>query len=483
MPLRSRLALLTALTVALAVAACAAGAWFLVRGELIRSLDETLRDNRLGPELLAARGTTLGCREIPGDGTGEDPPTGDGDHPPLPFDDITRIVSTAGESCVLFGYADLPVTEADREVAVGARPETVHTAVGTDGVEYRVYTRQLPGFVNALSVARPMSEVTEPLRSLAVVLSLLAVAGAVGAAGVGTAIARAGLRPVDRLAEAAEHIARTEDLSVRIPVTGDDEVARLSRSFNEMTAALASSRDLQHQLIADAGHELRTPLTSLRTNIELLARSEAGGRQLDPGVRRELLASVTSQLGELTGLIGDLQELSRPERRASRHPGTVGLHDVVGRAVSRARLRAPGTAIEAEAEPWWVRAEASALERAVINLLDNAVKFGADGGAVEVVLRDGELRIRDHGPGIPPDQLPHVFERFWRSPDARGLPGSGLGLSIVARAVRESGGTVELRPAPGGGTEAVLRLPGAPHPPPEEPPPGGPAPGGTAPPG
>jgi two-component system sensor histidine kinase MprB len=370
-------------------------------------------------------------------------------------------------------------------VAAGSERTAGHDVTGSDGTPYRVLTRELRDAVEglppdaaglpddiAVSVARPLTEVNDSLRSLAVVLTLVAVGGAVGSAGVGVALARAGLRPVDRLTAVTEHIARTEDLSVRIPVDGDDEIARLSEAFNSMTAALASSRELQQQLIADAGHELRTPLTSLRTNIELLARSEETGRPLPEADRRDLLASVTAQLGELAALIGDLQELSRPERTAgSGRLEVVGLHDVAARAVTRARLRARDLPVDARLDPWYVRAEPAGLERAVVNLLDNAVKFGRqpDGsvaGPVEVTLGGGVLRIRDHGPGIAPADLPHVFERFWRSPTARGLPGSGLGLSIVARTVRECGGDVLLRPAPGGGTEAVLTLPGAPVPPP-----------------
>ena len=467
LPLRSRLALLTALAVALAVAVCAGACWFVVRGQLMASLDGTLRDNRVSGPLVLSALYDGGCPPEGASVTGMPPP---------PFNDVMQVVFADGGHCVLQGRASLEVTESDLAVAAHRAVESLHDAKGSDGRTYRVLTRQIVAETGgeptaALTVARPLSEVTRPLRSLALVLVLVSAAGAVGAAGVGVALARAGLRPVDRLTQAAEHIARTEDLRVRIPVAGDDEIARLSRSFNAMTAALASSRELQQQLIADAGHELRTPLTSLRTNIELLARSESAGRPLPADDRRELLASVTAQLTELAALIGDLQELSRPETAfgPGRHE-VVGLHEVAERAVSRARLRARDLPIETCLAPWYVRAEPASLERAVVNLLDNAVKFGAQGGAeqgVRVELREGELRIRDHGPGIAAADLPHVFERFWRSPQARGLPGSGLGLSIVARAVRQAGGEIALRPAPGGGTEAVLRLPGAPVPPPE----------------
>lgn len=276
---------------------------------------------------------------------------------------------------------------------------------------------------------------------------------------------------MDKLTEAVEHIARTEDLSVRIPVEDDaeDEIARLSRSFNSMTSSLADSHELQQQLIADAGHELRTPLTSLRTNIELLTRSEETGRPLPEADRKALLASVKAQMTELASLIGDLQELSRSERQRGERVQVVSLEDAVESALRRARLRGPELTIDASLEPWYTRAEPAALERAVVNVLDNAVKFSPEGGTVEVRLADGVLTVRDHGPGIPEDELPHVFDRFWRSPSARALPGSGLGLSIVARTVQQSGGQVTLARAEGGGTVATVRLPGAPTPPPDLP--------------
>ncbi|WP_320408494.1 HAMP domain-containing sensor histidine kinase [Streptomyces nodosus] len=313
--------------------------------------------------------------------------------------------------------------------------------------------------------------ISKPLNSLAWLLLGVAGVGVVGAATAGVGIARAGLRPMKQLMDVTEHIARTEDLSVRIRVDGDDEIARLAESFNAMTAALASSRERQQQLVADAGHELRTPLTSLRTNIELMMRSEKTGRELPPDVRRDLLSSVEAQITELAGLIGDIQELSRPDAApGSASMRLVALHEGAERALARARLRGKELTFTCELEDWFVWGEPAALERAIVNLLDNAVKFSPAGGTVSLRLQGGRLSIKDEGPGVPPDELPYVFERFWRSPSARSLPGSGLGLAIVARAVQASGGTVGLHQAPGGGALAVMTVPGARTPPPETPP-------------
>ncbi|MBT2408332.1 MULTISPECIES: cell wall metabolism sensor histidine kinase WalK [unclassified Streptomyces] len=463
LPLRSRLALLVAVAVAVAVAAVAAVCWVMVRAQLRDQLDRSLMATNASAEVL--RTLREGCvnrpaaeptQEIAGN-----------------LNATVQIVTADGTHCWVSGLPTLPVTAADTEVAAGERSRTLHDATTTDGVEMRVYTmsvRANPGGpVFAISIAKPLADIDKPLSTLAWVLLLVSGIGVVGAGAAGLWVARTGLRPVDELTGAVEHIARTEDLTVRIPDEGEDEIARLSRSFNSMTAALASSRDRQAQLIADAGHELRTPLTSLRTNIELLARSEDTGRAIPPEDRRELLASVKAQMTELAALIGDLQELSRPDALADGPLEVVALHEVAQSALSRARLRGPELSFTSDLAPWYVRGEAAALERAVVNVLDNAVKFSPAGGAVEVSLRAGELTVRDHGPGIPADDLPHVFERFWRSPSARALPGSGLGLSIVARTVQRAGGSAELRAARGGGpgTEAVLRIPGAPAPPPD----------------
>ncbi|UFQ16602.1 MULTISPECIES: HAMP domain-containing sensor histidine kinase [Streptomyces] len=461
LPLRSRLALLVATAVAVAVAMAAAVCWFVVRDALVDSLDDSLNENRLRDSWVRDM--------IDGDGRCRQTIVEQNNASPNLLEQIAQVVDQTGGSCVVLGKQSLGLKQADTEVARREAPSAFHDATASDGTEYRVLTYPLDGTPYAVSLARPLSEVHDTLDNLTLLLSVVGGVGILGAGAAGLWVARTGLRPVDRLTEAVEHVARTEDLDLRIPVEGDDEIARLSESFNSMTASLASSRDLQQQLIADAGHELRTPLTSLRTNIELLVRSEDTGRAIPPDDRRALLASVKAQMTELAALIGDLQELSRPD---AGHGGAkvqvIALHDIVEAALDRARLRGPELTFTADLSPWYVRAEPAALERAVVNLLDNAVKFGPPGSAVEVALRAGELTVRDHGPGIPAEELPHVFDRFWRSPSARSLPGSGLGLSIVARTVRQSGGEVTLRAADGGGTVASVRLPGAATPPPSQ---------------
>ncbi|MFE9783156.1 sensor histidine kinase [Streptomyces sp. NPDC005775] len=456
LPLRSRLALLVATAVAVAVAAVAASCWFVTKAQLARQLDTTLRSSNVDDRYLTSLYTY--CR-------------GAAQAPPRPYSGLTvQLIDAQGTVCLAPESSELPVSGTDLAVVNHQRSSVLHSATDADGVRMRVYTAPVKGPTDlAVSIARPLSEIDKPLSTLAWVLLLVSGIGVLGAGAAGLWIARSGLRPVDELTEAVEHVARTEDLTVRIPVEGEDEIARLSRSFNSMTASLATSRDRQAQLIADAGHELRTPLTSLRTNVELLARSDETGRAIPPDDRKALMTSVKAQMTELASLIGDLQELARPDAADPGPLQVVALHHIARTALDRARLRGPELTITAELAPWYVRAESAALQRAVVNVLDNAVKFSPPGGTIDVNLHRGELTVRDHGPGIPADELPHVFERFWRSPSARQLPGSGLGLSIVARTVQQAGGEIDLRPAPGGGTEAVIRLPGAPQPPPERP--------------
>ncbi|MFC7990742.1 sensor histidine kinase [Streptomyces pilosus] len=475
LPIRARLALLVAAAVAFAVAAVSVTCWFIVRGKLYDELDDDLRSSVLTLQREEFEQLTDACVPEPSD-TGIITPRSN---------QYAQLVRADGRVCVLpYSAAAVGVTGADKAVAAHPDPEkgTVRDGTDSDGERVRVLTTAVVVKTGPLSravvqdyafvVALPLGNTQSTLNELALLLLLVSGVGVLGSAAAGLAVARTGLRPVDRLTEAVEHVARTEDLGVRIPVEDDseDEIARLSRSFNSMTSALAGSRDLQQQLIADAGHELRTPLTSLRTNIELLTRSEDTGRPLPAEDRKALLTSVKAQMKELAALIGDLQELSRPD--TDPHAGRtqiVAWQDTVESALRRARLRGPELTVTADLHPWYVRAEPAALERAVVNVLDNAVKFSPPGGTVDVRLTDGVLTVRDHGPGIPADELPHVFDRFWRSPTARALPGSGLGLSIVARTVQQAGGEVTLTQAEDGGTTATIRLPGAPTPPPDVP--------------
>lgn len=272
---------------------------------------------------------------------------------------------------------------------------------------------------------------------------------------------RTALGPVERLTEASEYVATTRDLTRRIEARGSDEIARLAASFNTMldalersTAALDVSLVAQRQLVADASHELRTPLTSIRTNIEIL-RDE---NELSPAERAQLLDAVSAQMQELSTLVADLIELARGDQPLVESED-VRLDRLVEEAVARARGHALHVEFLTHLEPRVVEGVPERLERAIRNLLDNAAKFSPPDGVVEVTLAGGELRVRDHGPGVKPEDLPHVFDRFYRSGEARAVVGSGLGLAIVRQVVDAHGGSVGAEAAEGGGVCFVLTLP------------------------
>ena len=352
-----------------------------------------------------------------------------------------------------------PVSDAELRVARGSLESSLRT-VNHAGTDSRVATVPAgPG--TALMFVQSVEPIEKTLDRISIVLLLVGIGGVIASALIGLAVARSALMPVRRLSAAAEHVARTEDLAP-IPVTGDDELASLAASYNDMLQALRTSRDRQRQLVADAGHELRTPLTSLRTNLELLALADRRGG-MPASQRDEILSDVTAQVEELSTLVGDLVELARDEPLV-RAPEPLDLADIVVRAVERVRRRAPGVRFDVTASPWWVVGESQILDRAVTNLLDNAAKWSPSGGTVEVRLHAGRLTIADQGPGIPTADLPMVFERFYRATEARRMPGSGLGLSIVKQAVERHGGTVTARNREPTGAVLTLELPGRPNP-------------------
>ncbi|MEA4943918.1 MAG: HAMP domain-containing sensor histidine kinase [Propionicimonas sp.] len=348
-----------------------------------------------------------------------------------------------------------------------ARIQTGYSArsgTDVDGQPYRIVA--VP-FSNgdkyyALVLGRPLQATTQILQILAFSLLTFGLAAAVAAGATGFVIARSGLEPVQRLTAAVTRVTETDKLAP-IELGGMDELTDLTRAFNRMMNTLESSRDRQRRLIADAGHELRTPLTSLRTNVELLVADDKQG-MLPPGARGEILRDIAAQLGEFTTLIGDLVQLSR-EDTVQPHPEPIDLRDVVSNAVARAKRRGPGLTFDVQTEPLYLVGEPENLERAVTNLLDNAVKFSPPGGTVRVLLKGDRLRISDEGPGIAETDLPHVFDRFFRSDSARTTPGSGLGLSIVAQTIKAHGGWVKAGRSEAGGAEFTIRLPGSSEPP------------------
>jgi two-component system sensor histidine kinase MprB len=360
----------------------------------------------------------------------------------------------------------LPVTAAARAVAAGRRPAFFSDAT-VAGTRVRVLTeRAAEGGV--WQVALPLGDVESTLSNLKLVLAIVCLGGIALAAALGLLVSRAALVPVRRLTGAAERVARTQDLGHRIQADEQDELGRLAASFNTMLATLERSRLSQRQLVSDASHELRTPLTSVQANLDALAL----GDELTPAERARAVASAQAQLRELTVLVGDMVDLSKTEVEEV-EVEDVRLDLAVADAVARARLHAPDCEFSLDAEPCIVRASPSRLDRAIANLLDNACKWNPPtppsdprsppttppAGPVEVWVRDGRLEVRDHGPGIAAEDLPRVFDRFFRAPAARGRPGSGLGLAIVRQMAETHGGSVQAANDPGGGARLTLELP------------------------
>jgi two-component system sensor histidine kinase MprB len=356
--------------------------------------------------------------------------------------------------------ARLPSGKAEREVAAGGR-RVVLTDARVSGSHVRVLTQRVPG-AGAIQLARSLDSTDRVLSRMRWIL--LAICGAATAAALAASrvLTRPVVAPIRSVTEAAEHIEATGDLDRRVPAAGDDEVGRMAARFNAMLdrlagtqRALTESTEAQRQLVADASHELRTPVTSLRTNAEVLL----AGTGLDEDERRRILTDVVEQTEELSALVGDLIELARGDVPASVRE-EVRFEELVEEAIDRARRRFPDVEFAAELRPCLVEGDPERLARAVGNLVDNAAKYSPAGALVEVSVDDGELAVRDRGPGIPEDEAPHVFERFYRGSRARGRPGSGLGLAIVKQVADGHGGTVSVEPAEGGGTIARLKLHG-----------------------
>ena len=438
MKLRHRLTLLASGAVAAAVIIASAVMYFAVRAQLRGQVDRSLR-SLADSAVVLQRNPGLGRATLE-----------------LP-EPIFGGPEGYGQVVGVFGPLDptalIPRDQRAIEVAAGDRDEYIEDMT-VRASHVRVLTTPI-GPDLALQVARPLGEVDRALRNLTWALLAIAAGGIALAAILGRFVSRAALAPVERLTETTEHVTRTRDLTGRIEVEGRDELSRLATSFNAMLEALESSIGAQRQLVADASHELRTPITSIRTNIEVLARTD-----LPEEDRRQVLRDVVVQLEELTVLVQDVVELARGSE-----PDTsvdeVRLDLVVEEAVERARRHARDVTFEAQVEPAIVMGNAARLDRAVMNLLDNAAKWSPAGSVVDVHVQDGEVRVRDRGPGIAEADLPHIFDRFYRSAAARGRPGSGLGLAIVRQVAESHGGDVTVGNAPDGGAEFRLKLPEA----------------------
>jgi two-component system, OmpR family, sensor histidine kinase MprB len=426
-------ALAVGVTVALASLVC----YLAMRAELRSQVDDPLRAQG---ERIAQRGELIGPR-LPG------PPKGSGG--PAEF---SQVVAPDGAVRDRFGGLSIAVAPGDRTAAGGGGHPFLSDRTA-DGVHLRVLTVPIQG-LGAVQLGRSLEGVDNVLARLRILLVALVVLGTAFAAAMARLFSRPVMQPITDLTRTAEHIEATGDLGRRLGARGTDEVGRMAERFDAMLDRVQASQVAQRRLVADASHELRTPVTSLRTNMEVLL----AGAELEEGERRALLRDMVGQSEELSALVGDLIELARGDE-GDPPVEEIAFDGLVAEAVERARRHAPGVRFRTELAPCRIEGVPDRLGRAINNVLDNAARHSPADGVVDVQLRDGTLSVRDHGPGVAHDELPLLFDRFFRGADARGRQGSGLGLAIVRQVVESHGGAVDAANAQGGGLAVSLTLP------------------------
>lgn len=446
--LRGRVMLLAMSMVALVVVLMAVAVYAVISAALYNDIDNQLQSRT---EMLIASGSLAADPRKAIEGTA--------------YSDVNAMLVNPGRSIYTANQPGqrLPVGPQEKAVIRGELFLSRRTAAGQ-----RVLAVHLPNG-STLLISKSLAPTRAVTMKLRWVLLVVGGVGVVVAAVAGGMVTRTGLRPVGRLTEAAERVARTDDLRP-IPVYGSDELARLTEAFNAMLRALTESRERQARLVADAGHELKTPLTSLRTNVELLMASAApGAPQLPDQEMAELRADAIGQIEELSTLVGDLVDLTRDDQREAAFE-QVDITEVVDRSMERVRRRRNDIDFDIQVVPWYVHGDAAGLSRAVLNMLDNAAKWSPSGGVVGLRMRQMdpthvEMVVSDQGPGIPESERALVFERFFRSDSARAMPGSGLGLAIVKQVVLKHGGAITVEDTVAGGqppgTSIRMVLPGA----------------------
>ena len=456
MSLRAKLALVLASLAALAAMSVGWLSYDATRERMLSEIDSTLRSaNVARGDRIPGDAANSGANGGGGTDAGGAPPVrGDGDTPrPFGIEQfVVQILDRNGNRIRGTAGVTLPVGDGERAVALageGTVLRTVHSA--SDGHAYRVLSRANDQVT--LQIGRDLSEMHRVLEDLRT--RILLVGGvAVGFAAVaGWLFARGLTKSLRQLTEAAGEVSSTGRLDIDVSANGRDEVGRLGTAFASMLGALSRSREEQQRLVQDAGHELRTPLTSLRTNVDVLRRHA----DLPGEMRAKVLDDLDTEVAELSSLVEEVVAVG--SGRSSDEPAVrVQLSDAVEAAVERVRRRT-GRIITTDLDDAVVLAQRSLLERAVTNLLDNAAKFDASAQPIEVTARDGRIAVRDHGPGIAPADLPHVFDRFFRAVAARSQPGSGLGLSIVTEVAAAHGGTTFAENASSGGAIVGFQIP------------------------
>lgn len=439
MSFRARVAVLVASVVAIAVACVAGSFLYLARGQAVESIDSKLRSRASAVIQLGEKFGRL--REFDRRMFGEYAPD---DVLLQIFDDSRRIWASNVEP--------LPIRPENLLVAqrkISSRIATTEIA----GYRMRVLTLPLRTPGRAAMIARPMDEVDAQLAGLWRMSIQIFVIGVAGSGLIGFVVAGRVVRPVRRLTEAATRVAETQNVDQPIDVKRDDEFGQLASSFNEMMGALSLSREQQHRLVTDASHELRTPITSLRTNLEYMQRNSS----IEEDERRLILDDVLFELDELTGLVTELVDLATDQHHMG-EAECIELDELVDAVVQRHRRRTSYNIVYT-ATSSQVMAAPALVERAVSNMVDNALKWNPPDSSVQVRVENGSVIVSDSGPGIPVEEHEQVFERFYRTEGARSFPGSGLGLSIVRHVAESFGGQARIIDDGQPGTTIELSFP------------------------
>ena len=368
---------------------------------------------------------------------------------PTRFDTVTQVVDTFGNVLIALGEVDLPVSEQTLRIANDPTGGVSHSTITIEGDRYRMLTVPLSGG-GALQLAKDINDLQRAQNGMRGWLLALGPVGMVFAGLAGWWVARRTARPIQQLADAAEEIARTRDLSTTLDIHGDREIEQLATSFNTMLSALKTSNDQQTQLVQDASHELRTPLTSLRANAELLQRDS-----LDVATKQAVLRDIAAEIDELTKLSSELTALASDQRLVE-EPEVINLREACDDIATRASRRTGRTVSVSSTNPASVLVRPTQFDRAVGNLVDNALKFCPTPDMVEINIVDSRVEVIDHGQGIADADKPLVFDRFYRATVTRALPGSGLGLAIVKQFADDHDAIVTITDTAGGGATVAL---------------------------
>jgi two-component system sensor histidine kinase MprB len=443
MSLRTRLLLTTSAIVFVIVGALSVGISTIISRQLMHEIDNTL-DARI--EAIAA--TLRENIEIPSNGRRQRNPLSDA-LMPTRFDTVTQVIDPAGTVIIALGEVDLPITQQVLNIANNPAGGSARFTTSIAGVKYRMLTIPL---INggALQLAKNISEIEHAQRNIRMRLTATGLLGIFVAAIAGWWVARRTAKPIQQLADAAEHIALTQKLDTTLDIHGDREIEQLAASFNTMLGALRLSSEQQKQLVQDASHELRTPLTSLRANTELLERDT-----LDAPTRDAILRDIRAEVDELTSLSSELSALASDQRLVE-EPTAVDLGEIATEIALRASRRTGRVVTVVANDSQVVTVRHGQLERALSNLVDNALKFCPVAVPVEIIVTNNRIDVVDHGPGISDADKPLVFDRFYRAAATRALPGSGLGLAIVKQFANDHGASVAVSDTQGGGATVTI---------------------------